>query len=272
MNSLQRCWQPSPILCFTYAGRKVGSIPLDFLTTGQVANWSYIRYVLRAVVVLPVNFELYDADKQVNEDTVILPKTYNIVTSEQIEPEAITFTTGPQGKSLSCAQQLNDQNETDTVSASSQASRSPDQTAFQQALLARDGRCLVTGAERLQVLTGCHIVFQSLGQSYLDEVLGAGSDVIVMDVRNRLLLNNVLHHPYDRFSWGIYYKEADNAYYIHLFKSDPQDPTSSRYYHGHRLLLNDTFKGKWPHQALLDWQYCQCLMAQVRGFKHGELL
>ena len=119
MDSLQRCWQPSPILSFTYADRKVGSIPLDFLTTGQVANWSYIRYLLRAIVVLPVNFELYNRGEQVSEDTVILPTTYKIVTSEQNEPEAITFTTGPQGKSLSCAQHLNNQNETDTVSASS---------------------------------------------------------------------------------------------------------------------------------------------------------
>lgn len=243
--------------------RCVGTIPLNFLETAQINNWTYIRYVLQALVRLPTNFAIVHGGIPVSGNPQ--GSRYEIVT--QPDTMEITFQQGPQGKSLSRAQR--DTDTTSTVSASSRVTERPSQAKFREALVARDGRCVVTGSTRFESVTACHIVPQSLGQLYLDEITGTPNEVLVFSPRNGLLLSEMLHKSFDRYRWGIYHK--DGNFYLHSFDSDPSDPTSSRFYHGRRLLLNKTFGNAWPHLALIDWHYRQCLMARVRGFAAGTL-
>lgn len=257
------------MLYFVIGDTDVATIPLEFMRLAHVDNWEYVRYVLHTLADLPETFQLLVNGAQLTEDHPLLPGTYEIQYAGS--SSHIKFSRGPQGKSLSRARNTIDDEASDTVSASSRLTGRPEQARFRNALLARDSRCLVTGTRRLVVLTACHIVFQSLGQAYLDEIVGSRNEVLVMDLRNGLLLNNVLHHPYDQFLWGIYYDSKSDRYVVHSFEDDPDDPTSSRAYHGRSLLLNDNFKDTWPHKALLEWQYRQCLMAHVRGFAAGEL-
>lgn len=92
-----------------------------------------------------------------------------------------------------------------------------------------------------------------------------------MDPQNGLLLSTMLHHPFDKFLWGVYYDESVDKYFVHSFESGPDDVTSSRAYHGRPLSLREEFRELWPHRKLLDWHYKQCVMAHVRGFVAGGL-
>lgn len=269
MSELHKRWRPSAALFFTLEDTEIATIPLDFMRSAHIDNWTYVRYVLRACVDITDDFRLYRDDIQVVIDDPVVPGSYEVKRND-ISQEW-TFLQGPQGKSLSRARNTVDDEASDSVSQSSRLTGKPAQIKFRSALLARDGKCLVTGSKRLVSITACHIIFQSLGQSFLDQIIGVRNQVTVMDPQNGLLLSNMLHHPFDQFLWGIYYEESTEKYYVHSFDENPEDPTSSRAYHGRALTLRSDFRELWPHQSLLNWHYKQCVMAHIRGFAAGQL-
>lgn len=247
-------------------GTHLGNVPLPFMkqcvATTTVA---YLRYVIRELLSLGTSAEIvlqHNGERLDHESEAIIEfgvYQYSFPSSCQAKPLI-----GPQGKSLSRSYQETDGSS--TVSRSSRTS-SVGQNTFRERLCLRDGHCIVTGVEEIEILVPAHIIPYSLGHEFLYGLTNYPGQVSLNSVNNGLLLSPEMHKAYDRFRWGIFVS-SDNKHYVHMF--DFRDRT----YHGMEIKYRCRSKSLWPNKSLLQWQYRQCLAARIRGscVRGGTLL
>lgn len=234
-------------------GQQVFAIPLEFILKGQ-ADTSRVSYLVRIVEAVTepaqIHISLLFNDDQVMESAEIVEGVYVVL----FDAAQIPWRHGPQGKSRSNLFQ--DTNDNDTISNSSRDSGTQDK--FRMALIGRDGHCLISEEDDTEELIGCHIVPNSLGQTYVDNIVGLQNLVRLSGPSNGLTLTASFHNKFDKFKWSIY--EHCGSYFIHSFHGD------MAHYHGKEVEFRSKKRHRLPDTKLLAWHYDQCAMTRFRGF------
>lgn len=139
----------------------------------------------------------------------------------------------------------------------------PKAPSYREHLCLRDGSCLVTDTEDIDVLAPAYIIPEMFGQEYMDRFTNYPGQVTLLGVNNGLLLRTDMQRSFDACRWSIYANEL-GQYYVHVFGESYHE------YHGKEIHFRCKDKHKLPHINLLRWHYQQCLMARVRGSLEGR--
>lgn len=231
-------------------------IPLEFIAKSGHNSWHLVHTL--------VGYLVNERGRLQREDGSLITLDDQPVAGTVcfVPNEAATFTwrkgpqTGARGKVAT------EDDHSSIVSASGESSA---QSSLREAVVARDGRCIVTGVMS-SLCDAAHLVPKTRPDIY-DLVLGDDFEGYRYAPSMGVLLGKTEHVAYDKYQWSFYLK--DNVYYVHVFTA--QDLISQ--YHG-LAIPRSTFRtfGRdedLPDPRLCAWHYAQCAQMHVRGFSAG---
>nr|ODN86713.1 hypothetical protein L203_03961 [Cryptococcus depauperatus CBS 7841] len=275
-------------------GTRIAMFPLEFIRKGGDNTWSYVLYVVCQLIVLEpgqscqlqnedgIELDLNEAPEAGSFRLVLEPgQSCQLQNEDGIEldlneaPEAgsfrlhvegsqsgVTFSHGPEYFSRFKAP-----NPHGSISTRSNSRRSSiNQSNFREAIIARDGVCIVSDVY-WQVCTSAHIAPYSRPDLYEHFYKDRG-ELQMFHPSVGLLLRDDLHHAFDRLMMSLY--EKDETLYVHFFHPVYSGKND---WHG-KAIPPDFFRGPpedRPDPTLLHWHYSQCVKARIRGFAVGML-
>nr|ODO04312.1 hypothetical protein L204_00670 [Cryptococcus depauperatus CBS 7855] len=244
-------------------GTRIAVFPLEFIRKGGDNTWSYVLYVVRQLIVL----EPGQSCQLQNEDGIELdlneaPQAGSFRFHVEGSQSDVTFSHGPEYFSRFKAP-----NPLGSISTRSDSRRSSiNQSNFREAIIARDGVCIVSD-NYWQVCTSAHVVPYSRPDLYEHFYKDRG-ELQMFHPSVGLLLRDDLHHAFDRLMMSLY--EKDGTLYVHFFHPAYSEKND---WHG-KAIPPDFFRGPpedRPDPTLLHWHYSQCVKARIRGFAVGML-
>ncbi|PWN24348.1 hypothetical protein BDZ90DRAFT_263363 [Jaminaea rosea] len=233
-------------------GQTLLELPLQFIRLGRVPSFDFVKEQCRNA------FEgegtLVRMDGSRIDDSELVSAGDVVLAGEGPEPHRPRR--GPRFKYKYRAPV-----EGDTESSMSNSKRSSaNQNKFREALLVRDGSCLLSDT-LYERCTAAHILPQSRPE-YYTEVLEHEVRYLFMPSYG-LLLRDDLHHSFDRGEIALYPKGSDLI--VHVFA--PGDD-ALRGFHG-KILKPERFRppeDRRPDVRLLRFHYQQCAIKYFRGF------
>jgi len=225
-------------------------IPMPFLQQSGDNTWGLVSFISHQLV----NEEgvVCDAETGIQLNLSEAPVAGTVLFKPSDLISGFTWRRGPEGANAYRAPRPDEGWEGSTVSGASETN-----TSFREALILRDGVCLVT--QKPKPVQASHLVPKQrldlyrtlLGQDYSDP----------FQPECGVLLSNDAHGFFDRFTWSFYHKNG--KLFVHSF-------TQLLEYHGREISLlalkaHGFNSVAVPDTRLIAWHYAQCCMMRFRG-------
>lgn len=199
----------------------------------------------------------------VNLDAVPVAGQYLYIRNDQ--PDAgCTWARGPRFRYARRGPSSGAQSSTMSHSSRSTAR----QSLFKMQLARRDGRYIVTDSPEEEDAVAAHILRVSRPE-YYREILGTGPrfPVDLFHVSYGILLDPAWHRAFDTGDWGLFQSPDSTDLLVHVFQGEAR-----KAFHGKRM-ARSRFRvwdrlDKLPTPQMLEFQYKQCLIKNIRGFQH----
>ncbi|OWZ30827.1 hypothetical protein C347_03972 [Cryptococcus neoformans AD2-60a] len=254
----------SSVIIRSATGTRIASFPLNFISRGGDNSWSYVLYVIgqliipessRTGIIKDEHGRVLDPNEPPSAGVFFFFQEAD--PDPQLAQTDVSFSSGPEYFSS-----IKAPNPEGSISTRSDSKRSSvNQSRFRISLIARDGRCVVSGAH-WESCTASHIVPASRPDIY-DRFYGDEGGLPMFRPSAGLLLRDDLHHAFDRLMFSFYQK--DGVFYVHCFSMAFQGASEC---HG-KAIPPDWFRAAsrdLPDPVLVKWHYSQCLKARIRGF------